>query len=92
MTERDLSLTFPPELIEVIARRAAELVAESQPAMEDGWLRGAKRIAAYIDAKPSRVYALNSAKRIPVEHDGAGLVAKRSRLDAWIKEGGGKRP
>ncbi len=58
----------------------------------NGWLRGADRIAAYIDAPSSRVYALNSAGRIPIEHDGSTLIARRSDLDAWIREGGGKRP
>jgi hypothetical protein len=59
---------------------------------DDGWLRGAKAIAAYIDAPVSRVEALSSAKRIPVEHDGSALIARRSVLDAWIGAGGGKRP
>jgi hypothetical protein len=86
----------PPELIEAIAERAAELVAERMTANNgadgDGWLRGADRIAEYIDAKPSRVYALSSAGRIPIEHDGSNLIARRPELDAWVREGGGKRP
>lgn len=64
----------------------------SSPVNDDGWLRGAQRIAVYIDAKPSRVYALNSAGRIPVRHDGSALIARRSELDKWICAGGGKRP
>ena len=58
----------------------------------DGWLRGAKAIAAYIDAPVSRIEALSSAKRIPVEHDGSNLIVRKSALDAWIHAGGGKRP
>jgi hypothetical protein len=58
----------------------------------DGWLRGAERIGAYIDCTPSRVYALSSAGRIPVEHDGSALVARKSDLDAWVRSGGGVRP
>jgi hypothetical protein len=49
------------------------------------------KIAAYIDAPPSRVYALVSAQRIPVHHDGSALIARRSELDAWLQAGGGKR-
>lgn len=56
------------------------------------WLRGARRIAEYIDAPPSRVYALASAGRIPVERDGSNLIARRSDLDEWIRSGGGRRP
>lgn len=58
----------------------------------DEWLRGAERIAAYIDAPPSRVYALHGAGRIPTHKDGSALVARRSELDAWLLAGGGKRP
>jgi hypothetical protein len=86
-------LEIGEELVEQIAERAAELLAErSRPTSSDGWLRGAERIAAYIDAPRSRVYALASARRIPVHHDGSALIAKRSELDAWLQRGGGLRP
>ena len=87
-----LSLSFPPELLEAIAERVAEILSERQPAAEDGWLRGGGAIAAYVDAPPSRVYALASAGRIPVHRDGSALVARRSELDAWVRAGGGVRP
>src|SRR6187200_153260 len=51
-----ISFVVGDELVERIARRAAELVAEqSGEPVDDGWLRGAERIAAYIDAPRSRV-------------------------------------
>jgi hypothetical protein len=88
-----ISVNVADELVERIAHRAAELVAEhSGEPVEDGWLRGAQRIAAYIGAPPSRVYALSSAKRIPVHHDGSALIARRSELDEWVLRGGGRRP
>jgi hypothetical protein len=58
----------------------------------DAWLRGAERIAAYIDAPPSRVYALHGAGRIPTHKDGSALIARRSELDRWLRAGGGRRP
>jgi excisionase family DNA binding protein len=58
----------------------------------EGWLRGADEIAAYIGSPRSRVYALASARRIPVQRDGSALVARRSELDAWLQNGGGTRP
>ncbi|MGH2379272.1 MAG: hypothetical protein ACRDGT_12465 [Candidatus Limnocylindria bacterium] len=85
-----LSLRFPSELIDVIAERAAELLT-GRGSPDDGWLRGADRIAAYIDCPRSRVYALVSARRIPVHHDGSALIARRLELDRWIREGGGRR-
>jgi hypothetical protein len=87
-----IGLDLGEELVEQIARRAAELVAEhTAESDEDGWLRGAERIAAYIDAPRSRVYALASARRIPVHRDGSALIARRSELDRWLLHGGGLR-
>lgn len=88
-----ISVNVADELVERIAQRAAELLAkQSGEPVEDGWLRGAERIASYIDAPRSRVYALVSAKRIPVHHDGSALIARRSELDKWLLRGGGRRP
>lgn len=95
MITEPIALTLPAELLEQLARRVAELLADRHtPAATDGWLRGAEAIAAYIDAPASRVYALASCKpaRIPVHHDGSALIAKRAELDAWLLAGGGKRP
>ena len=88
---RELSIELPPELVDALAERVLERLAE-RPAVEDGWLRGADRIANYIDAPRSRVYALASAGRIPVERDGSSLIARRCDLDRWIRAGGAKRP
>ena len=88
-----LHLNLTDELVERIAERAAALVAERWGETgEDGWLRGAGKIADYIDSPRSRVYALASARRIPVHHDGSALIARRSELDAWLRTGGGRRP
>lgn len=85
-----LALDLPDELLEALAERVADLLEQrghGAPA-PDGWLRGAGSIAA----PASRVYALSSTGRIPTEHDGSALIARRSDLDAWIRSGGGKRP
>jgi len=88
-----INLDIGDELVERIAQRAAELLAaRTDEPTEDGWLRGAERIADYIDAPRSRVYALASARRIPVHRDGSALIARRSELDEWVLRGGGCRP
>lgn len=88
-----ISVNVTDELVERVAERAAELLAKQlEEPVEDGWLRGAKQIAAYIGAPASRVYALSSAKRIPVHRDGSALIARRSDLDQWVLQGGGRRP
>jgi excisionase family DNA binding protein len=87
------SVNVADELVERIAQRAAELLTEqSSEPVEDTLLRGADKIAAYIDCPRSRVYALASAKRIPIYRDGSALIAKRSELDTWLQRGGGLRP
>jgi excisionase family DNA binding protein len=77
-----------------LADKLAPLLVDrlTPPASADGWLRGADQIASYIGSPRSRVYALVSARRIPVQRDGSALVARRSELDSWLRSGGGKRP
>jgi hypothetical protein len=79
-----------------VAHRVAELLStdEGERQQREGWIRGAHAIAEYIDAPPSRVYALATCRpsRIPVERDGRWLVARRSALDDWMRRGGGSRP
>lgn len=87
-----ITLDLPPEAIEAIAQRVATILAERKAPVEDGWLRGADAIASHIGAPRSRVYALTSAGRIPVERDGSALIARRSELDEWVREGGAVRP
>lgn len=80
------------EALAALAERLQPYLASDAPAPDAGWLRGAERIAAYIDSPASRVYALASAGRIPVRRDGSALVAQRIELDDWLQNGGGKRP
>ncbi len=88
-----LTIDLSPELLEQVAERAAELLAERQAEpVQDGWLRGADRIAEYLDCSTSRIYALNSARRLPVSKDGSALIARKSELDAWLREGGDRCP
>jgi hypothetical protein len=71
---------------------AAKLAGKLEGAIGDEgcWLRGAEKIASYLDAKVSRVYA-HKQIGLPVEHDGSSLVAHTRDLDAWVRAGGGKR-
>ncbi len=89
-----MQIELNDDLLEQIAVRAAQLVQDARPTAtaQDGWIRGAAKIAAYIDCPRSRVYALASAHRIPIHHDGSALIARRSDLDAWLQSGGGLRP
>lgn len=86
-----VEVTLTAEQFDRLAAVIAERIGEAKDS-ETGWLRGAEKIARYIDAPPSRVYALASAGRIPCERDGSSLIAHRGDLDAWLRAGGGRRP
>lgn len=86
---RALSLNLPAELFEAIADKAAEIVRrELRP---DPYLK-VEEAAAYLACPPSRIYALVSAGRIPHHRDGSRLLFRHPELDAWIRNGGAKRP
>jgi excisionase family DNA binding protein len=86
-----MSLPLPPEFLEAIAQRAAEIAQERISAAYEPWLT-ADQTAEYLACPKSRVYALVSARRIPHERDGSRLLFRRSELDDWVASGGGKRP
>ncbi len=86
----NLTLPLPAEFIDAIAARAAELIAEREPAGEP-WI-GVEQAAEHLGCTASRVYSLTSARRIPHEKDGSRVVFKRSELDAWVRAGGATCP
>jgi excisionase family DNA binding protein len=86
-----LSVSLPPELVEIVAERAAELVEERSGARVEPWI-GVRDASAHLACPASRVYALVSARRIPHRKDGSRLLFRRSELDAWLAEGGAVRP
>jgi len=86
-----LSLALPPELVEVVAERVAELLAERHAPEPEPWI-GVALAAEHLACPKSRIYALVSAQRIPHEKDGSRLLFRRSDLDEWLEQGGGTRP
>jgi excisionase family DNA binding protein len=77
-----------PELLD----RLAAKLADRCPTEPDRWLRGAAAIAEYLGCSTSRVYSLTSARRLPVEHDGAAVCIRTSTLDEWVRSGGDRCP
>lgn len=90
-TSPPLALELPPELLEHLAELAAALVAERLEPAAEPWI-GVGTAAEHLDCPRSRVYALASAGRVPLERDGSRLLFKRSQLDEWVRAGGAKRP
>jgi excisionase family DNA binding protein len=86
-----VELVVPPELVELIAARAAELAVDALAARPERWLDVAAA-AEHLCCSKSRLYSLASARRVPFSKDGSRLMFRASELDAWVETGGGVRP
>jgi excisionase family DNA binding protein len=82
--ERSIRLDVPPEIIEAVARRAAEIVAAEQSSAVSPWL-STEQAAEYIAAKPARVHDLVALGKLTPRRDGRRLLFKRSDLDAYVE-------
>jgi excisionase family DNA binding protein len=91
VSAQPLSITLPEEVLEAIAERAAELLAERQRAQPEGYLDVAGA-AGFLACPTSRIYALVSANRIPHHRDGSRLLFDRAELRVHVNNGGAKRP
>ena len=77
------------DALDALAQRLAPRLPASAPA--DCWLT-VREAADYLRCPVSRIYSLVSAKRIPFEKDGSRTLFRRSDLDGWVRDGGGRRP
>jgi excisionase family DNA binding protein len=90
-----LAAALLAELTEADLDRLAEMLrprlklATTQPQTE--WLN-VTEAAEHLRCPKSRIYALNSAGRIPVHRDGSLLLFDRAELDEWVRAGGATRP
>jgi excisionase family DNA binding protein len=88
--ERSLNLAFPHALVEAIAERVAELLADAMSSQPEPWIR-VEEAAEYLACPRSRIYALVSKREIPHQKDGSRLLFRRSELDEFIENGGATR-
>ena len=79
-----LGLEVPAKLVEAVAKRAAEMIAEGTKQDAGGWL-DAKGAAEYLGLPLSMVRKLSAAREIPCVQDvpKGKLYFKRSALDEW---------
>ena len=89
---RALTLDITEELIERIAERATELVAEQSDIGEDDSFLDVAAAAEFLACPRSRIYALVSARRLPHHHDGSRLLFDRRELRQYVHDGGARRP
>lgn len=82
--------TFLAELVEVVAKRAADLVAERIMEREEPWL-SVEDAARYLACGKSRVYAVTASGALPCVKDGVRTLLRRSEIDAYLARGGAIR-
>lgn len=86
MNASALTFELPPELVELVAERAAELVAERhEPKGSEPWI-GVEQAADHLACKPHRIYSLVHRRAIPYRKDGSRLLFRRSELDRWLDQ------
>jgi excisionase family DNA binding protein len=79
-----ITFAMSPEAVELIARRAAELVLEQQ-AQTSPWLT-TREAAEYLRWPQSRIEKLAAANAIPRrKHEGRNLF-HRAELDEWLEQ------
>jgi excisionase family DNA binding protein len=88
----DLSLTLPDALLEQIACRVAQLLADQPTVDLDESYLDVAAAAEFLACPTSRIYSLVSAKRIPHHRDGTRLLFNRSELREYVANGGARRP
>lgn len=90
-TDARLALAVPDAFIDAVAERVAARLTADRPTGPEPWV-DVPAAAAYLACPRSRLYALVSADRIPHRKDGSRLLFRCSELDAWLDQGGGRRP
>ena len=82
-----LRLDLPDELLdELVGRVADELERRGVSARASRWLT-LDEAAAYIGARPQRIYDLRSSGRLRRTGDGGRVLVDRRELDALIERG-----
>jgi excisionase family DNA binding protein len=76
----DLSLTLPPEELEALAQRIADVLEDRR---DDGFLN-ANGAAEYLGLSRKAVYALVERRKLPHHRPAGRLLLDRAELRAWV--------
>lgn len=79
----NINLELPPEIVDVIAQRAAELFAAEHGANASPYLNTAEA-AEYLRCKPHRIHDLVHRGELRVLKDGSRNLYRREDLDAIL--------
>ncbi len=82
-----LAIGIPPQVIELLAQRAAEIVQERQPPeAAPEWLN-TRDAAKHLACPPGRIHDLVQLGKLAPRRDGRRLVFRRQELDAYLESG-----
>jgi excisionase family DNA binding protein len=81
-----LTLAVPPEMVERIAERAAEILAARQtPTAASPWLTTAGA-AEHLACRADRIHDLVQLGKLIPRRDGRRLLFRRADLDAYLEQ------
>lgn len=90
----ELGLQLPDEVVEAIARRAAELVLEQLDelaASRSDWL-SIEEAAAFLRCQPKRIYDLRTSGRLTRHVEGGRALVARAELVGLVVDLDGRGP
>jgi excisionase family DNA binding protein len=77
-------LEIPPEVLEAIARRAAELVLEHRGGGDARELLTVPEAAEYLRCSRQRIYELRSSGRLPKTSEGGRALVRRADIAGLV--------
>jgi excisionase family DNA binding protein len=89
MSAPEIRFALPPEMLDQIAQRVADILEERQGSQSEParrWLT-VDQAADYLGCKRQRVYDLRSSGRLSRCGDGRRVLVDRRELDALVEGG-----
>jgi excisionase family DNA binding protein len=95
-TSGELTVVLPPEALETIAQRAAEITTENLRTIANALLASRRQseyltvseAADLLRANRQRVYDLVSSRRLERYKDGSRVLVKRAEIEAYLAREG----
>jgi excisionase family DNA binding protein len=84
MSANDLSVVVPPQVLDAIAQRAAEIVGTHTPPEAAPYMT-VEEAAEFLRCGRKRVYDLTSQRRLPYVKDGSRTLLRRVDLIAYLE-------
>jgi excisionase family DNA binding protein len=84
MKNGQIAVSVPEEVIERVAKRAAELLQDEMSETPERFV-GVPEAAEHLGCRPHRIYDLVHQRLIPFHKEGSRLLFRRSELTDWVE-------